>query len=120
VITLGRAGEDGKSFKITDLDSTVAGFAGADYDLQVRGPCWCWPCWEPGGPRAHVPQWGAALCSGAVPAPRWAGSRRRLARPPLAARARSGALRPGPLALPASRPPPPPHLPLPLPLRRTR
>lgn len=34
VITLGRAGEDNKSFKITDTDSTFAGFAGADYDLQ--------------------------------------------------------------------------------------
>jgi len=34
VITLGRAGEDNKSFKLTDLDSTFAGFAGADYDLQ--------------------------------------------------------------------------------------
>jgi hypothetical protein len=31
---LGRAGEDGKSFRVTDLDSTVSGFAGADYDLQ--------------------------------------------------------------------------------------
>jgi hypothetical protein len=35
VITLGRAGEDNKSFRLTDLDSTFAGFAGADYDLQV-------------------------------------------------------------------------------------
>ncbi|KAL6765703.1 thylakoid lumen protein [Haematococcus lacustris] len=34
VITLGRAGEDGKSFRLTDLDSTFQGFAGADYDLQ--------------------------------------------------------------------------------------
>lgn len=34
VITLGRAGEDNKSFRLTDLDSTFAGFAGADYNLQ--------------------------------------------------------------------------------------
>lgn len=34
VITLGRAGEDNKSFRLTDLDSTFAGFAGADYYLQ--------------------------------------------------------------------------------------
>jgi hypothetical protein len=34
VITLGRAGEDNKSFRLTDLDSTFAGFAGADYALQ--------------------------------------------------------------------------------------
>ena len=34
VITLGRAGEDNKSFQLTDLDSTFAGFAGADYALQ--------------------------------------------------------------------------------------
>lgn len=34
VITLARAGEDDKSFKLTDLDSTFASFAGADYDLQ--------------------------------------------------------------------------------------
>lgn len=34
VITLGRAGEDDKSFRLTDVDSTFAGFAGADYDLQ--------------------------------------------------------------------------------------
>lgn len=40
VITLTRAGEDDKSFKLTDIDSTFAGFQGADYDLQVRG-WWC-------------------------------------------------------------------------------
>lgn len=34
VITLTRAGEDDKSFKLTDIDSTFASFAGADYDLQ--------------------------------------------------------------------------------------
>jgi len=34
VITLTRAGEDNKSFRLTDIDSTFAGFAGADYDLQ--------------------------------------------------------------------------------------
>mmetsp|Transcript_12973 Transcript_12973/g.35342 ORF Transcript_12973/g.35342 Transcript_12973/m.35342 type:complete len:277 (+) Transcript_12973:92-922(+) len=34
VITLGRAGEDNKAFKLSDLDSTFAGFSSADYDLQ--------------------------------------------------------------------------------------
>lgn len=34
VITLGRAGEDNKSFIIRDTESTFAGFAGADYRLQ--------------------------------------------------------------------------------------
>ncbi|KAG2444061.1 hypothetical protein HYH02_009004 [Chlamydomonas schloesseri] len=34
VVTLARAGEDNKSFRLTDLDSTLSGFAGADYDLQ--------------------------------------------------------------------------------------
>lgn len=33
VITFGRAGEDNKSFKLTNIDSTIAGFAGADYDM---------------------------------------------------------------------------------------
>lgn len=37
VITLTRAGEDDKSFRLTDIDSTFASFAGADYDLQVGG-----------------------------------------------------------------------------------
>jgi hypothetical protein len=43
VITLGRAGEDNKSFKLTeDRESAFASFAGADYDLQVRGgPDFC-------------------------------------------------------------------------------
>ncbi len=36
VITLGRAGEDNRSFRLTDIDSTLAGFAGADYDMLVR------------------------------------------------------------------------------------
>lgn len=35
VITLARAGEDNASFRLVDVDSTLAGFAGADYDLQV-------------------------------------------------------------------------------------
>lgn len=39
VITLARAGEDNVRFRLTDLDSTFAGFAGADYDLQVRRMC---------------------------------------------------------------------------------
>lgn len=34
VITLGRAGEDGKTFILRDTESTFAGFAGADYNLQ--------------------------------------------------------------------------------------
>lgn len=34
VVTLARAGEDNKSFKLTDLDSTFQSFVGADYDLQ--------------------------------------------------------------------------------------
>eukprot|EP00775_Hariotina_reticulata_P003835 gene3835-4092_t len=34
VITLGRAGEDNKSFRLTDMESTFQSFAGADYDLQ--------------------------------------------------------------------------------------
>ncbi|KAL6772378.1 hypothetical protein ACKKBG_A29985 [Auxenochlorella protothecoides x Auxenochlorella symbiontica] len=34
VVTFGRAGEDNKSFKLTNIESTLAGFAGADYDLQ--------------------------------------------------------------------------------------
>lgn len=37
VITLGRAGEDNRSFRLTDIDSTLAGFAGADYDMLVGG-----------------------------------------------------------------------------------
>lgn len=36
VITLSRAGEDA-NFTLRDIDSTFAGFAGADYDLQVCG-----------------------------------------------------------------------------------
>ncbi|KAG2497564.1 hypothetical protein HYH03_004310 [Edaphochlamys debaryana] len=34
LVTLTRAGEDNKSFRLTDLDSTLNGFAGADYQLQ--------------------------------------------------------------------------------------
>lgn len=34
VITLGRAGEDDKSFRLTDVDTTFQGFVGADYELQ--------------------------------------------------------------------------------------
>jgi hypothetical protein len=44
VITLTRAGEDDKSFKLTDMDQTFASFAGADYDLQV-GVLACCACW---------------------------------------------------------------------------
>jgi len=34
VISLGRAGEDAKSFKITNVEATFEGFAGADYNIQ--------------------------------------------------------------------------------------
>lgn len=34
VVTLARAGEDNKSFRLTDLDQTFQSFVGADYDLQ--------------------------------------------------------------------------------------
>eukprot|EP01025_Chloroclados_australasicus_P035288 TRINITY_DN3597_c0_g2_i2.p2 TRINITY_DN3597_c0_g2~~TRINITY_DN3597_c0_g2_i2.p2 ORF type:complete len:209 (+),score=25.94 TRINITY_DN3597_c0_g2_i2:75-629(+) len=34
VISLGRAGEDDKTFQLRDVDSTFSGFAGADYDIQ--------------------------------------------------------------------------------------
>lgn len=33
VITFGRAGEDNKSFRLTDIETTFAGFAIADYDM---------------------------------------------------------------------------------------
>ena len=39
VITLGRAGEDNRSFRITNVDATLEGFAGADYDMLVGGGC---------------------------------------------------------------------------------
>lgn len=39
VVTFGRAGEDNKKFKLGDVEQTLAGFAGADYDLQAR----LWP-----------------------------------------------------------------------------
>lgn len=35
VITLGRAGEDNRSFRLTNVDATLEGFAGADYDMLV-------------------------------------------------------------------------------------
>ncbi|KAK9817826.1 hypothetical protein WJX72_002773 [[Myrmecia] bisecta] len=34
VVTFGRAGEDNKKFKLGDVEQTMQGFAGADYDLQ--------------------------------------------------------------------------------------
>jgi hypothetical protein len=34
VVTFGRAGEDNKSFRLANIETTIAGFAGADYDLQ--------------------------------------------------------------------------------------
>lgn len=35
VVTFGRAGEDKKFSKLGDVEATLQGFAGADYDLQV-------------------------------------------------------------------------------------
>jgi hypothetical protein len=35
VVTFGRAGEDNKSFRLANIETTIAGFAGADYDLCV-------------------------------------------------------------------------------------
>ena len=34
LITFGRAGEDNKKFKLGDVERTLEGFAGADYNLQ--------------------------------------------------------------------------------------
>lgn len=34
VVTLTRAGEDNKNFRLTDLEQTFQSFVGADYDLQ--------------------------------------------------------------------------------------
>lgn len=38
VVTFGRAGEDKKFNKLGDVEATLQGFAGADYDLQVLLP----------------------------------------------------------------------------------
>ena len=35
VVTFGRAGEDDKNFKLGEIESTLQGFSGADYDLNV-------------------------------------------------------------------------------------
>ena len=48
VITLARAGEDNASFRLVDVDSTLAGFAGADYDLQVGWSASMGRWWEGG------------------------------------------------------------------------
>ena len=37
-VTFGRAGEDKKSFKLGSVEQTLAGFAGADYQLQAHNP----------------------------------------------------------------------------------
>lgn len=37
-MTFGRAGEDKKFNKLGDVEATLQGFAGADYDLQVLFP----------------------------------------------------------------------------------
>ena len=34
-VTFGRSGEDNKRFKLGDVENTLQGFAGADYQLQV-------------------------------------------------------------------------------------
>lgn len=62
VVTFGRAGEDKKFNKLGDVEATLQGFAGADYDLQVGlcsshicqylhmlGTAWstCWKCLQP-------------------------------------------------------------------------
>ena len=39
VVTFGRAGEDDKNFKLGDVDATLQGFSGADYDLNVGNQC---------------------------------------------------------------------------------
>ena len=50
MIVLGRAGEDNKSFRLTDVDQTLQGFAGADYNLQVGGGGQVATCrWGAGG-----------------------------------------------------------------------
>lgn len=36
MVTFGRAGEDKKFSKLGDVEATLQGFAGADYDLQVH------------------------------------------------------------------------------------
>jgi hypothetical protein len=36
VVTFGRAGEDNKSFRLNDIETTLAGFAQADSDMQAR------------------------------------------------------------------------------------
>ncbi len=45
VVTFGRAGEDKKFSKLGDVEQTLQGFAGADYDLNVscRAPLTPWP-----------------------------------------------------------------------------
>jgi hypothetical protein len=75
VITLTRAGEDDKSFKLTDIDSTFASFAGADYDLQVwagwcsglQGVLFCRAGWCSGLQQGRVVFLGQALCAGGQP-----------------------------------------------------
>lgn len=34
-VTFGRSGEDNKKFKLGNVEQTLQGFAGADYQLQV-------------------------------------------------------------------------------------
>ena len=45
VVTFGRAGEDKKFSKLGDVEQTLQGFAGADYDLNVssRARLTPWP-----------------------------------------------------------------------------
>ena len=62
MVTFGRAGEDNKKFKLGDVEQTLAGFAGADYDLQAR----LWPPYarisrKPAG-SIHAAQGGTSGC----------------------------------------------------------
>ena len=43
VVTFGRAGEDKKFSKLGDVEQTLQGFAGADYDLNVSSCAWLTP-----------------------------------------------------------------------------
>ena len=44
VVTFGRAGEDKKFSKLGDVEQTLQGFAGADYDLNVSCSARLTPC----------------------------------------------------------------------------
>lgn len=65
VITLGRAGEDNRSFRLNDIDSTLAGFAGADYDMLVSGGLYCLPA---GGVDCTI-RWAGLAAESLIPPP---------------------------------------------------